>query len=81
MGCHFLLQQRKDRRQSKALGFKIEELRWMEEHLSGCNTREDWLGYLQVYKFVRENEGVPKGTHEPRLSAKSGWSETEGKGF
>ena len=53
----------------------------MEEHPSGCNTREDWLGYLQVYKFVRENEGVPKGTHEPRLSAKSGWSETEGKGF
>jgi len=32
----------------------------MEEHFSGCNRREGWLGNLQVYKFVRENEAVPK---------------------
>ena len=53
----------------------------MDEHFSGYNTREDWRGYRQVYKFVRENEGVPKWKHETRLSAKSGWSETEGEGF
>ena len=74
--------QRKEQRQSKALGFKKQELCWMDEHFSGYNTREDWLGYQQVYKFVRGKWSSSQlWKHETRLSAKSGWSETEGEGF